>query len=175
MIRHPGRSEEISLVSSVDKDLRLDRLPCVHRRGDNPRAFALDRSQTAPQTDFYSCFFQHFEIERLGSRWRKVANAPDPVIEPSCQAADGFVFTDIGGCQPAGGESADMVVKTKKKDLLAHASSLNGCGHTSRRATVDEDIARDDFWFPRLYLLIIMRIASERCHSEACKYYYSES
>ena len=63
-------------------------------------------------------------------------------------------------CQPAGGESTDMVVKTKKQHLLAHVSSLNGCGHTSRRAAVDKDIARDDFWFPRLYLLIIMRIAS---------------
>ncbi len=162
MIRHPGRCKEISLVSSINKDLRLDRLPCVHRRGDNPRAFALDRDQTAPQTDFYSCFFQHFEIERLRSSWRKVPDASDPVIELPCQATDGVLLTHIGGCQPTRGQPSNMLVKTQDEDVLAHASGLNCCCHPGRRAAVDKDIALDYFWFPRLYRPIIVKTASVR-------------
>ena len=65
---------------------------------------------------------------------------PDAMIKVTCQSADHRFVTGVGPTQPAGRESAKVIVRADNKDGLAHPFGLHGGGHGCRCSAVNDDI-----------------------------------
>ena len=64
----------------------------------------------------------------------------DAAIELARQPADGLLVADVGGAQPAGGQSAEMPARLDEHDALAHPRGLHGGDDAAGRAAVDDDV-----------------------------------
>ena len=65
---------------------------------------------------------------------------PHTPVELAGDAANGLLVADVGGTQPAAGQSAQVCARLDQQRRLAHALHLDGRRDASRRAAVDDDI-----------------------------------
>ena len=88
-----------------------------------------------------SCRSLRYSFERLElPGFRALVVLPHTPIELAGDAADRLLVADVGGAQPAAGQSAQMFAGLDQQRRLPHPLHLDGGRDAGRRATVDDDV-----------------------------------